>query len=96
MVMANPLVVGDKDAEINNYYDSRAAVPLKSLLESGKLQWDSILELGELVTGKRSTRIRPDQINIFHESQGGFGDVALATAAFEEARKRGIGQWVTF
>ena len=96
MVIADPLVVGSKDAEVSNYYDTRASLPLKSLLESGRLQWDAVLELGEVVTRSRPARTGSDQINVFHESQGGFGDVALAAAAFEEARKRGIGQWVTF
>jgi ornithine cyclodeaminase/alanine dehydrogenase-like protein (mu-crystallin family) len=92
---ADPFVVGSKDTEINNYYDSRTPLALKDLLDNARLQWDSIIELGELVTAKRPARIHPDRINVFHESQGGFGDVALGAAAFDEARRCGLGQWVS-
>jgi hypothetical protein len=34
----------------------------------------------------------PDGVTVFRESQGGFGDVALASWTLEQARKRGLGQ----
>jgi hypothetical protein len=33
-----------------------------------------------------------DEINIFRESQGGYGDLAFATWLYEEAVRRGLGK----
>src|SRR6266576_3297450 len=53
-----------------------------------------IRELGELVTGQVVGRTNRDEINIFRESQGGYGDMAFAAWLYEEAVKRGLGQRV--
>jgi len=34
-------------------------------------------------------------IIVFRDSQGGYGDLALAAWAYEEARKRGLGQEIS-
>lgn len=88
---ANLIVVGSQEQE-RNYHDRSAALPLVELTAEGKLSWSRIPELGELITGQARGRTHRDEINIFRESQGGYGDVAFATWLYEEAVRRGIGK----
>ncbi len=88
---ANRIVVGSQEQE-RNYGDRSAALPLVELTAAGKLSWSRIPELGELVTGQVTGRADRDEINIFRESQGGYGDMALAAWLFEEALRRGLGK----
>jgi alanine dehydrogenase len=88
---ANRIVVGSQEQE-RNYGDKSAALPLVELAAEGKLSWSRIAELGELVTGQAIGRADRDEINIFRESQGGYGDMAFATWLYEEAVKRGLGK----
>jgi len=62
------------------------------LTAEGKLSWSRISELGELVTGQAPGRTSRDEINIFRESQGGYGDMAFAAWLYEEAVKGGLGK----
>jgi alanine dehydrogenase len=88
---ANRIVVGSQEQE-RNYGDRSAALPLVELTAEGKLSWSRISELGELVTGQAPGRTSRDEINIFRESQGGYGDMAFAAWLYEEAVKRGLGK----
>jgi ornithine cyclodeaminase/alanine dehydrogenase-like protein (mu-crystallin family) len=88
---ANRIVVGSQEQE-RNYNDKSAALPLVELTAQGKLSWSRIPELGELVTGQVTGRAHRDEINIFRESQGGYGDMAFAAWLYEEAVKRGLGK----
>jgi ornithine cyclodeaminase/alanine dehydrogenase-like protein (mu-crystallin family) len=88
---ANRIVVGSQEQE-RNYGDRSAALPLVELTAEGKLSWSRIPELGELVTGQASGRTSRDEINIFRESQGGYGDMAFAAWLYEEAKRQGLGK----
>ena len=88
---ANRIVVGSQEQE-RNYGDRSAALPLVELTAEGKLSWSRIPELGELVTGQASGRTSRDEINIFRESQGGYGDMAFAAWLYDEAKRRGLGR----
>ena len=88
---ANRIVVGSQEQE-RNYNDKSAALPLVELTAEGKLSWSRIPELGELITGQAVGRANRDEINIFRESQGGYGDMAFAAWLYEEAVKRGLGK----
>jgi len=88
---ASQIVVGSQEQE-RNYSTSSAALPLVELTAEGKLSWSRIPELGELVTGRIPGRQSRDEINIFRESQGGYGDIAFATWIYEEARRRKLGR----
>lgn len=88
---ANRIVVGSQEQE-RNYGDRSAALPLVELTVEGKLSWSRIPELGELVTGQASGRTSRDEINIFRESQGGYGDMAFAAWLYDEAKRRGLGR----
>jgi ornithine cyclodeaminase len=87
---ANRIVVGSQEQE-RNYGDRSAALPLVELTAEGKLSWSRIAELGEVITGQAPGRANRDEINIFRESQGGYGDVAFAAWLYEEAQRRGLG-----
>jgi alanine dehydrogenase len=87
---ANRIVVGSQEQE-RNYNDRSAALPLVELTAEGKLSWSRIPELGELVTRRVPGRESREEINIFRESQGGYGDIAFATWIYEEALRRKLG-----
>ena len=90
---ARRIVVGSQEQE-RDYNDRSVALPLVELTAEGKLSWSRIAELGELVTGLAPGRESRDEINIFRESQGGYGDMAFAAWLYEEAVKRGMGKQV--
>ena len=52
-------------------------------------------ELGDVVSGRRPGRTRPDQITIFDSSGTALQDVAAAVAVYEKARGTGRGREVT-
>jgi ornithine cyclodeaminase/alanine dehydrogenase-like protein (mu-crystallin family) len=64
---------------------------LWQLLGDGRIRRDQLIELGAIVAGQVAPRVGRTAISIFHESQGGIGDVALANLAYERARELGRG-----
>ena len=88
---ANRIVVGSQEQE-RNYSNSSVALPLVELSAEGKLSWSRIPELGELISRRVPGRDSREEINIFRESQGGYGDIAFATWIYEEARRRKLGR----
>ena len=88
---AGRTVVGSQEQE-RNYADKSAALPLVELAAEGKLSWSRVPELGEVITGHAVGRADRDEINIFRESQGGYGDMAFAAWLYDEAVKRGLGK----
>jgi ornithine cyclodeaminase/alanine dehydrogenase-like protein (mu-crystallin family) len=88
---ADRIVVGSRVHE-RDYHDRSMALPLVQLVREGKLSWEKVAELGDLVSGRFSGRERADEITVFRESQGGFGDAAFAGWAYEEALKQGLGR----
>lgn len=87
---AGRTVVGSQEQE-REYSDKSAALPLVELVTEGKLSWSRIPELGDVVVGNAVGRANRDEINIFRESQGGYGDMAFAAWLYDEARRRGLG-----
>jgi ornithine cyclodeaminase/alanine dehydrogenase-like protein (mu-crystallin family) len=68
------------------------AVPISS----GSLDWDRVLELGQVVTGQAPGRTNSDEITLF-ESQGiALEDVAAAAHIFERATAEGVGEQLPF
>jgi ornithine cyclodeaminase len=88
---SNLTCVTSKTHELN-YYDTKLDQPLIRLSNAGALAWDSMAELCDIVTGKIAVPELARSLIIFRDSQGGYGDLALAAWAYEEARRRGIGQ----
>ena len=88
---AGRTVVGSQEQE-REYADKSAALPLVELVTEGKLSWSRIPELGDLIAGHAVGRASRDEINIFRESQGGYGDMAFAAWLYDEAVRRGLGK----
>lgn len=88
---ADRIVVGCKEHE-QKYSDRSAPLPLEVLAHAGKLSWDRVHEMGEVVSGRFKGRESSHEVTLFHESQGGFGDMIFAGWLYEEAKKRGLGR----
>ena len=92
--MADVLVVSSIEQERTRYYNPFEPVPLEEMVEQGQLPANKVVELGEVIAGKVPGRSQPEDTTVFHESQGGFGGVALTAAAYAEARRNGLGREV--
>lgn len=90
---ASLVVVSSKRHELN-YYDTELHQPLLSLSATGEIDWDRVVELGQVVAGQQP--VDREGITVFRESQGGFGDTALAAWAYDRARELGLGKEFDF
>jgi ornithine cyclodeaminase/alanine dehydrogenase-like protein (mu-crystallin family) len=61
-------------------------------IEKGRLQWDQIYELGEIVAGKVKGRAKDDDITLFKSLGIAIEDIAVAAHIYELAKSRGVGQ----
>ncbi len=62
------------------------------VINAGKMTWDRVWELAEVVTGQRAGRQSDHEITLF-ESQGiALEDVAVAAHVYQLARERGAGR----
>jgi len=91
---ADLIVVSSKTHELE-YYDTKLDRPLIRLSQAGPVSWDAVAELGEIVTGRVALPNADGSLTIFRESQGGYSDLALADAAYEQAVENGLGQTIT-
>ncbi|MCH8267285.1 MAG: ornithine cyclodeaminase family protein [Acidobacteria bacterium] len=65
---------------------------LYELLQDGRLRWDQLHELGEVVTGKVRARNSAEDITLFKNNHGmGIQFAASARLLYEQARKEGVG-----
>jgi ornithine cyclodeaminase/alanine dehydrogenase-like protein (mu-crystallin family) len=65
---------------------------LFELLEAGKLRWEQLMELGEVVAGKVAPRRSPSEVTLFKNNHGlGIQFAASARLIYEEARKQAVG-----
>jgi ornithine cyclodeaminase/alanine dehydrogenase-like protein (mu-crystallin family) len=92
---AKLIVVTCKEHELG-YYDKELDKPLLRLAEQGKVDWNEVAELGQIVTGQIQVDPSSDDIYVLRESQGGYGDVALAAWVYEEAARRNLGTTFDF
>jgi ornithine cyclodeaminase len=91
---ADWIVVTSKTHELG-YYDNKLDQPLIRLCREGKISWDKVAEFGDIVAGKLAIPEESGRVSVFRDSQGGFGDLALAVWAYDEARRRGLGQEIS-
>jgi ornithine cyclodeaminase/alanine dehydrogenase-like protein (mu-crystallin family) len=91
---AGLICVTSKTHELG-YYDSKLDQPLIRLTQNGIISWDSVAEFGDILSGKIPLPERSNCIIVFRDSQGGYGDLALAAWAYHEARRRGLGREIT-
>jgi ornithine cyclodeaminase/alanine dehydrogenase-like protein (mu-crystallin family) len=65
---------------------------LHAVVEAGKLSWEQVHELGDVVSGRISLGRAPDDVTLF-ESQGlAIEDVAVAKLVYERGREEGLGR----
>ncbi len=65
---------------------------LAAVVEVGKLSWDGVHEIADVVSGKVTARRSPDDITLF-ESQGlAIEDVAVAKHVYEKGSERSMGK----
>jgi ornithine cyclodeaminase/alanine dehydrogenase-like protein (mu-crystallin family) len=60
-------------------------------VQHGVLDWLEVHELHEVVSGELPGRQSPDDIVLFKSNGIASWDVAIAAAAVERARERGVG-----
>jgi ornithine cyclodeaminase/alanine dehydrogenase-like protein (mu-crystallin family) len=77
------------------YYDTKLDQPLIRLAQNGTISWDSITEFGDSLSEKISLPEKSNGIIVFRDSQGGYGDLALAAWAYDEAGRRGLGREIS-
>lgn len=88
---ANLISVTSKVHELG-YYDTQLDQPLIRLSRQSKVSWNDVVEFGDIIAERAATPDLSKSIVVFRDSQGGYGDVALAAWTYEEARRRGLGQ----
>ena len=91
---ANLICVTSKTHELD-YYDRKLDQPLIRLSQGGAIAWDSVAEFGDVMSGKVAVPDFSCSLIVFRDSQGGYGDLALAAWVYEEARRRGLGHEIS-
>ncbi|MBI2360727.1 MAG: ornithine cyclodeaminase family protein [Deltaproteobacteria bacterium] len=62
-------------------------------VQKGIIRWEDLVEIGELLAGKKEGRTKAEQITLFKNNAGqGVADVALGGLVLEKAQERGLGQ----
>jgi alanine dehydrogenase len=62
-------------------------------VQRGVIKWDDLIEIGEILAGKKEGRTKSDQITFYKNNAGqGVADVALGALVLEEVNKKGAGQ----
>ena len=62
-------------------------------VERGVIHWEQLVEIGEILAGKKEGRTQPDQITFYKNNAGqGVADVALGALVLEEVQKKHAGQ----
>ena len=65
---------------------------LLEAVERGLLNWEQVLELGQVVSGRASGRTSADEITLFESHGLALWDIAAANVVFQRAIKRGMGR----
>lgn len=86
VVAASDVLVVDDLAQAR-----REAGDFLAAIDAGDLAWTDVIELSDVVTQRRRGRADADQITLFNSLGIGIEDVAVAAAAYEQARSSGLG-----
>lgn len=92
---AKLIVVTSKEHELG-YYDKELDKPLLRLASEGKINWNEVAELGQIIAGQIDVELNDSGIYVLRESQGGYSDVALAAWVYQEAARQKLGQSFDF
>jgi ornithine cyclodeaminase/alanine dehydrogenase-like protein (mu-crystallin family) len=61
--------------------------------QRGVITWDQLIEIGDILAGKKEGRTQPEQITFFKNNAGqGVADVALGALVLEAVTKQGAGE----
>lgn len=85
--VASAKFIATDDTEQVRYESTDLAVPVAE----GKLSWDQVHSLGDVVAGKLKGRNAHEDITLFKSLGVAIEDVALAARAYEKALKLGLG-----
>jgi alanine dehydrogenase len=91
---ANLISVTSKTHELG-YYDAKLDQPLIRLSRKEKISWNKVAEFCDVVAGTVAVPDRSSSLIVFRDSQGGYGDLALAAWVYDHARRNGLGQEIT-
>jgi len=62
-------------------------------VQRGVIQWEQLIEIGEILAGKKEGRTKAEQISFFKNNAGqGVADVALGALVLEAIKTKGTGQ----
>lgn len=62
-------------------------------VQRGVIHWEQLIEIGDILAGKKEGRSKADQITFFKNNAGqGVADVALGALVLEEIKKKGAGR----
>jgi alanine dehydrogenase len=62
-------------------------------VQRGVIQWDELIEIGEILAGKKDGRTKTEQITFYKNNAGqGVADVALGALVLKEVKKQETGQ----
>jgi alanine dehydrogenase len=85
-VLRADIVAIDHRAQGRN--EAGAIVPLVAV---GKMSWDKVSELGEIIQKKRPARTSDEQVTLFHSLGLGFEDVTYGETIYHRAKAAGLG-----
>ena len=61
-------------------------------VQRGVIKWEQLIEIGEILAGKKEGRTKAEQITFYKNNAGqGVADVALGALVLEQVRKKGSG-----
>jgi ornithine cyclodeaminase/alanine dehydrogenase-like protein (mu-crystallin family) len=61
-------------------------------VQRGVIQWQQLIEIGEILAGRKEGRTKADQVTFFKNNAGqGVADVALGALVLEAVQKKGAG-----
>jgi len=62
-------------------------------VQRGVIKWEHLIEIGDILAGKKEGRTKADQITFYKNNAGqGVADVALGALVLEKAKKKQVGQ----
>jgi alanine dehydrogenase len=62
-------------------------------VQRGVIKWEQLIEIGEILAGKKEGRAKAEQITFYKNNAGqGVADVALGALVLEQVKKKGAGQ----
>lgn len=82
---ASLLVTDDKDQALIE------AAEFRDLVDAGRLSWDAVHELGDLVMGTAPRRSAQDEVTLFKSLGVALEDIAFADLIYRRALERGVG-----